>query len=96
MRSIKVLVVGAVVAGAVLGQAGLSSAYRATPNTRLTSRAATPVATQEVFDPALFLSPTMVTNQWTPFTPGTQLVFEARSWTTAWPCPTRWCSSSPT
>jgi hypothetical protein len=74
----KVLVIGVLAAGAVLGQAGVSSAYRATPNTRLTSRAATPVPNQAAFDPALFLAPTMVTNQWTPLAPGTQLVFDGQ------------------
>ena len=77
MRTVRFLVVG-VVAVAVLSHTGVSSAYRATPNTRLSSRAAAPVPSVEVFDPALFLSPTTITNPWTPLTPGTQLSFEGQ------------------
>ena len=87
MRTIRGLVVGTVVAGAVLGQTTLSSAYRATPNTRPTSHASAPVATREAFDPSLFLSPTLVTNQWTPLTPGTQLVFDGEVVTNGVPVP---------
>jgi hypothetical protein len=78
MRTIRCVLAGATVAGIVVATAGPSAAYRATPNNRLVSRAAAPNVGREVFDPNLFVAPTLVTNQWTPLVPGTKMVFEGQ------------------
>ena len=78
MGMTRAVLVGSALVGTVLSQAAPSAAYRATPNTRLASRAAAPLPAIEEFDPALFPAPTSITNQWTPLTPGTQLVFDGQ------------------